>query len=137
METGAGGKKSYWGQSMRPFKERYREHMTSISTPKKDKPGCTIKDQIETKKQKSEFSAHIWKLKEGKKDFSIKWHIQRRAFPYTNGGAGCDLCAWEKFYILMGDPAITLNRRSELFFRCKSQRDCLLNNKCKFSPQPP
>ena len=137
VETVANRMKCYWGQSTRPFKERWREHMTSISTPKKEKPGNSIKDQIEVKKQKSEFAAHIWKLKEEKKDFTISWHIQRRAFPYTNGGGGCDLCIWEKYYILMGDPAITLNKRSELFFRCKAQRDCLLSNKCKFTPQPP
>ena len=135
---GVEGKKCYWGQSMRPFKDRWREHMTSFSTPLKDKPGNSIEQQIEAKKQKSELAAYIWKLKEEKKDFKISWHIQRKAYPYTNGGGGlCDLCAWEKYYILMGDPAITLNRRSELFFRCKSMRDCLLNNKSKFTPKPP
>ena len=132
---------SYFGQCMRTFKERYREHCTSISTPKKEKTNSsstvTIKEQIEIKKQKSEFAAHVWKLKEGNRPFTIKWHIQKRAFPYTNGTKSCDLCSWEKFYILLGDPSTTINSRSELFFRCKSQRDCLLSNYSKIHSKPP
>ena len=117
------------------------EHCTSISTPKKEKTNSsstvTIKEQIEIKKQKSEFAAHVWKLKEGNRPFTIKWHIQKRAFPYTNGAKSCDLCSWEKFYILLGDPSTTINSRSELFFRCKSQRDCLLSNYSKIHSKPP
>ena len=126
---------------MRTFKERYREHCTSISTPKKDRASggsvLSIRDQIEVKKQKSELAAFVWKLKEERRHFQIKWHIQRRAYPYSNGAKNCDLCAWEKLYILLGDPMKTVNSRSELFFRCKSQRDCLLNNRSKFTPKPP
>ena len=126
---------SYFGQCMRTFKD------TSISTPKKEKTNSsftmTIREQIEIKKQKSEFAAHVWKLKEGNRPFTIKWHIQKRAFPYTNGAKSCDLCSWEKFYILLGDPSTTINSRSELFFRCKSQRDCLLSNYRKINNKPP
>ena len=126
---------SYFGQCMRTFKD------TSISTPKKEKTNSsstmTIREQIEIKKQKSEFAAHVWKLKEGNRPFTIKWHIQKRAFPYTNGAKSCDLCSWENFYILLGDPSTTIKSRSELFFRCKSQRDCLLSNYRKINNKPP
>ena len=140
-ETASNKTHSYFGQCMRTFKERYREHCTSIATPKKErqsgKSGVTVREQVEAKKLKSELAAHIWKLKEDNKPFSIKWHIQRKAFPYSNGQRSCDLCSWEKFYILLGDPKTTINSRSELFFRCKSQRDCLLSNRNKFTPKPP
>ena len=133
---------TYYGQCMRSFKKRYTEHCTSFSMPLKDRELedgtiLTIKDQIETKKNKSELAAHIWKLKEDQKPFKISWHIQRKAYPYSNGAKVCNLCSWEKFYILMGDPKTTINSRSELFFRCKSQRDCLLSNRQKFKPKPP
>ena len=112
-----------------------------MTTPKKERQSSnsvlSIRDQIETKKQKSELAAHVWKLKEDKKPYKITWHIQRKAYPYRNGMKVCDLCSWEKFYILLGDPKTTVNSRSEFFFRCKSQRDCLLNNRSIFSPKPP
>ena len=47
---------------MRTFKERYREHCTSIATPKKErqsgKSGITVRGQVEAKKLKSELAAH-------------------------------------------------------------------------------
>ena len=125
-DSSSGNTKSYFGQCMRTFKERYREHTTSFSTPQK-----------EIVKKDKELAAHVWKLKEERRPFNISWHIQRRAYPYRNGERVCNLCSWEKFYILMADPNTTVNSRSELFFRCKSQRDCLLDNKDKFTPKPP
>ena len=140
-ETSSNTTHSYFGQCMRTFKERYREHCTSLTTPKKERQNSSsvlsIQDQIDTKKQKSELAAHVWKLKEDQKPYKITWHIQRKAYPYRNGMRVCDLCSWEKFYILLGDPKTTVNSRSELFFRCKSQRDCLLNNRNIFTPKPP
>ena len=40
VETESGEKKCYYGQSMRPFKDRYNEHKTSFTTPKMDRAGC-------------------------------------------------------------------------------------------------
>ena len=40
-------------------------------------------------------------------------------------------------HTILGDPSTTINSRSELFFRCKSQRDCLLSNYSKIHSKPP
>ena len=115
---------TYFGQTTRPFKERYTEHKYSFSTPKKELTRAegktvTIEDQIQEKRNKSELANHIWDLKSQKKDFTIEWKIERRALPYKNGSKFCDLCAWEKTYIALGDPSTTLNSRNEIFHKCR------------------
>ena len=123
---------SYYGQTTRSFKTRFGEHKYSFSTPKKilNRRGgsASLADQIEEKKNKSELAAYIWKLKEQKKAFKVSWSIVKRAWPYNPGSKQCDLCACEKTFIAMGDPACTLNRRSEVFHKCRSRTKFLLKN---------
>ena len=109
----------------------------SFSTPLKDKPQNSIQQQIEAKKAKSELAAHIWALKEAGTPYTISWHIQKKGHPYTNGNKQCDLCAWEKTFIALGDPATTLNSRNEVFYKCRNQRNFILDNPKKFQPIPP
>ena len=127
----------YIGQTIRPFKERFNEHKTSFTTPKKDGPKNTIKQQLEAKKTKSELAAHIWALKEAGTPFTTTWHIQKRGHAYKNGSKHCDLCAWEKTFIAIGKPTTILNSRNEVFYKCRSQRNFILDNKEKFKPKPP
>ena len=123
---------TYYGQTTRNFKTRFGEHKTSFSTPKKilNRRGgqATLADQIEEKKNKSELAAYIWKLKEQKRDFKINWFIEKRAWPYKPGSKQCDLCACEKTFITMGDPGHTLNRRNEIFHKCRNRTKYLLKN---------
>ena len=119
----------YNGQTGRAFKERYKEHMYSLSTPKKElirkdkntgeKKVVTIKEQIEERKEKSELANYVWSLKEQGKKFSLEWSIVKKAFNYKNGQRFCDLCATETTLIALGEPATTLNKRSEIFHKCR------------------
>ena len=104
---------TYFGQTTRAFKTRYGEHKNTFSTPKKPlarrEGTASIADQIEEKKNKSELAAHVWQLKEQKKEFNIRWKIERKSVPYVNGAKACNLCADEKTSICLGDPSCTLN----------------------------
>ena len=120
---------NYNGQTGRTFRERYREHLNSFNTPKKelvrkdkvtgDLKTVSISQQIEEKKEKSELAKYIWQLKEEGKKFTTDWSIVKQAFNYKNGQRYCDLCATETTLIALGDPATTLNKRSEIFHKCR------------------
>ena len=58
-------------------------------------------------------------LKNKERDFSIKWSILKRVSPRTAGRSKCNLCLEEKLCILESDSALTLNKRSELFSKCR------------------
>ena len=58
-------------------------------------------------------------LKNKERDFSIKWSILNRVSPRTAGRSKCNLCLEEKLCILESDSALTLNKRSELFSKCR------------------
>ena len=74
----------YNGQTGRTFKERYKEHMYSLSTPKKElsrrdkntgeRKVVTIKEQIEERKEKSELANYVWSLKEQGKRRVLSQH---------------------------------------------------------------
>ena len=123
---------SYYGQTTRAFKIRFGEHKNTFNTPKKilNRRGgaASIADQIEEKKNKSELAAHVWGLKKQKKNFNITWRIERRALPYKIGAKNCNLCANEKTCIALGDPDTTLNRRNEIFHKCRNRTKYLLKN---------
>ena len=114
---------------MRTFKQRFVEHKTSFSTPKKiltrGNVQVSIKEQIDEKRKKSELAAHVWALKDKGKKFRIEWRIIRRAFPYRNNTKNCDLCVNQKTCIGLSDPKSTLNSRNEILHKCR--------NKTKFS----
>ena len=61
-------------------------------------------------------------------EFKINWFIEKRAWPYKPGSKQCDLCACEKTFITMGDPGHTLNRRNEIFHKCRNRTKFLLKN---------
>ena len=89
---------------------------------------ATIEDQIEEKKNKSELANYVWKLKQLKKNFTIKWKIEKKAQPYRKGARYCNLCALEKTCIALGDPSSTLNSRNEIFHKCRSKTKFTLQN---------
>ena len=87
----------------------------------------SIAEQIEEKKAKTELANYIWQVKQQGKKPSIKWRIERTAFPYRNGMKYCDLCLTEKTLIAMGDPALMLNKRTEIFRKCTHKNDFKLS----------
>ena len=89
---------TYYGQTKRPFKERWREHRHAIEN--EPSPHATA------------LSSYIWKLKKKRKPFQVKWSIKCRAPAYQCGGKKCLLCLKEKFSIALHDPKTLLNAKS-------------------------
>ena len=71
-------------------------------------------------------SKYVWKLKEERKAFQIKWKIIDRAPPYNPMTRKCNLCIKEKFYIIYRPNMATLNKRNELFNSCRHRHSTLL-----------
>ena len=84
------------------FKERYGNHKKSFSHAKYEN---------ETK-----LSKYLWKLTNTGKSHSVKWSILKQVPSYT---AGEKCCTEEKLCLLKMNNHKTLNRRSELFAKCR------------------
>ena len=103
-EEKSGEEKIYFGQTLRPFKDRYYEHTMAIKTEKS--PHATA------------LSNHIWKLKKAEESYKIKWSIKSRAPIYKSGSKICQLCLHEKTAIALCKPSYLLNNRRELLNKC-------------------
>ena len=68
------------------FKERFRNHTTSF--------------RHVNKRNSTELSKHVWKLKDAKKPFNIAWKVLRKCTPYNNITKKCSLCLYETFVII-------------------------------------
>ena len=71
---------------------------------------------------------HIWNLKDQKIAYQIKWRKIKQARSYSNVSKRCNLCLWEKFFILRRPEMSTLNSRNELVSGCRHARKFLLKN---------
>ena len=80
----------------------------------------------ENKSKSTTLSSHIWKLKEQKSNYSIKWEILDSAPSYTPQASKCFLCLKEKQIILY--QGSTLNTRSEIANTCRHKRKFKLSN---------
>ena len=100
-------KETYIGLTANQFKARYRNHQMSF--------------RHEKRKNETELSKQLWKLKEEGKDFTVAWKIIAKAKPYTNLKKRCKLCTTEKFFLLT-----TLNKRNELISTCRHRRKFIL-----------
>jgi hypothetical protein len=90
------------------FKKRFANHKTSFENP--------------DKRNSTELSKYIWQLKKEKRRFSIKWTILKQTPSYRSGAKNCDLCLQEKLHILKGDKTKLLNKRCELFSKCRHRK---------------
>ena len=111
--------KTYTGQTQQSFKQRWYAHSTLFNPNKQG---------VYNGATQSELAAHVCKLKQENKNFSIKWSMIRRASPYSIGQRQCDLCAWEKTYINLANENESLNSRSELITKCMREKDFKLIN---------
>ena len=93
-------KKTYIGLRDTTFKQRYQNHM------------CSFKN--EWYKHAMELSKHIWSLKDKKIAYNIKWRKIKQARSYSNVSRKCNLCLWEKYFIICKPEMCTLNFRNEL-----------------------
>ncbi len=80
------------------------------------------------KKHATELSNHIWQLKDKNVDYEIKWEIIKQASPYSNTSNRCNLCLWEKYFIICHPSLATLNKRNELVSSCRHANKFLLRN---------
>jgi hypothetical protein len=106
--------KSYIGITGGKFKCRYRNHIKSINHKKYA--------------HDTELSKHVWKLKEAKRAFSIKWSLIKKVPVYRAGARGCRLCLEEKLCILKNRNNNLLNKRTELFSKCRHVTRYLISN---------
>ena len=111
-------KKYYIGQTSTTFKTRYSVHKASFN--KKEKRNST------------ELSKYIWKLKEENTTYQIHWKILRKEKPYTPASKKCNLCFWEKHLIITANRTNTLNSRFEQTSSCRHKAKYLLS-----APQSP
>jgi hypothetical protein len=68
------------------FKTRYTNHKTSFNNYEK--------------RHSTELCKYIWNLKNNNISFSIRWKILKRAKSYCNASKRCNLCIWEKYFII-------------------------------------
>ena len=64
-------------------------------------------------------SKHVWNLKKENRQFSIRWAIVKQLPAGRNGKRNCTLCLEEKLMIMKGRSKNILNRRSEMFSKCR------------------
>ena len=100
--------KEYIGITAGPFKERYNNHKKSLTHAKYAK--------------ETELSKYAWNLKETGRLFTIKWSIIKCVPAYIAGGRSCNLCLEEKLLIMKSNKEKTLNKRSELFAKCRHKK---------------
>lgn len=106
--------KHYVGLTQNTFKTRYANHTASFRH---------INKRCDT-----ELSKHVWKLKEKNINFNIKWRILKHASAYSNETKRCQLCNWEKYFIIFHPNMASLNKRNELLSTCRHASRFLLKN---------
>ena len=104
----------YVGLTENSFKTRFANHKSSFSDPK---------ERLST-----EFSKHVWHLKEAKLKFKITWRILKQTFPYSPVSDQCNLCLWEKYFIICRPELATLNKCNKLVTSCRHANKFLLKN---------
>ena len=105
---------TYVGLTENSFKTRFTNHKASFTNP--------------SKRLNTELSKHIWQLKDSKTDFRISWKILKHATPYNPASNRCNLCLWEKYFIICRPDLSTLNKRNELVTSCRHANKFLLKN---------
>jgi len=93
--TTAESNETYVGFTATEFKTRWRNHQMSF--------------KHESKRNDTELSKHLWRLKDEKKNFAISWKILAKGKSYSNLTKRCNLCNTEKFYILYKPDMATRN----------------------------
>jgi hypothetical protein len=107
-------KETYVGLCDTEFKLRYNNHQCSFNHGKY--------------RDTTQLSKHIWNLKDQNTEYQIKWKQVKQAKSYTNTSKKCNLCLWEKYYIICKQETATLNKRNELMSECRHSKKFLLNN---------
>ena len=107
-------KPAYVGLTENSFKTRHANHEASFNSF--DKRNAT------------ELSKYVWELKNQNINYTIKWKLLKRAKPYYCASNRCNLCLWEKYFIICKPKMATLNKRNELVSACRHNKKFLLSN---------
>ena len=110
-ETKTDKSETYIGLTGDSFKTRYGNHKKSFTH--------------ERYKSDTELSNHVWKLKNSKIEFTIKWRILDRGKIFSPISKICQLCVREKFYLIFHPELCSLNNRNELGAYCRHQKKFL------------
>ena len=110
--TTSTSKETYIGLCDTAFKLRYRNHVCSFRNKRY--------------KHATELSKYIWNLKDRNIMYNIKWRKIKQARSYSNVSKKCNLCLWEKYFIICRPEMTTLNNRSELISTCRHSKKFLL-----------
>ena len=102
------------------------EHYTGLTGGSFKKRWSAHESNFRLKQKKTTLSAHVCKLEEEGKQYTIKWDIMDRAPVYNPVTRKCRLCLKEIFYILFRPDSASLNNRSELFNTCRHRKQKLL-----------
>ena len=105
---------TYVGLTENSFKTRLANHKTSFNSF--DKRNAT------------ELSKYVWELKNRNSHYTIKWKLLKRAKPYNCSSNRCNLCLWEKYFIICKPKMATLNKRNELVSACRHNKKIHLSN---------
>ena len=93
--TTPSSRETYIGLCDTTFKLRYRIHV------------CSFKN--ERYKHATELSKYIWSLKDKGIPYNIKWRNVKQARSYSSISKRCNLCLWEKYFIIC-KPEMSLLR---------------------------
>ena len=105
---------TYVGLTSNAFKTRFNNHKNSF--------------KYRRKKHSTELSNYVWDLKDNNVEFNIIWKILKQAKPYNNTSNRCNLCLWEKYFIICKPSLASLNRRNELVSSCRHADKFLIKN---------
>ena len=106
--------KTFIGLTENTFKTRFTNHKASFNH--------------KTKRLNTELSKHIWQLKESNTRFRITWKILKQASPYNPASSRCNLCLWEKYFIICRPNLASLSKRNELITSCRHANTFLLKS---------
>ena len=105
---------TYVGLTETTFKTRFANHKSSFNDS--------------SKRLSTELSKHVWHLKEANLKFGITWKILKQTSPFSPVSNRCNLCLWEKYFIIFRPELATLNKRNELVTTCRHANKFLLKN---------
>ena len=110
-------KKIYIGITAGDFKTRYCNHTKPF--------------RHEEYINNTELSKYVWKLKSENSQYTIKLSIMKKVKAYKPGSKRCNLCLEEKLLIMKAKKTECLNKRSDLFSKCRHLTRYLLNQVVK------
>ena len=105
---------TYVGLKENSFKTRYSNHKSSFYNG--------------NKRHNTELSRYIWYLKEHFTKFKVTWRILKHAASHNPTSNRCNLCLWEKYFIICKPDLASLNKRNELISSCRHAAKYAIKN---------